>query len=355
MIKHLKSKQEYIDLYDKFTVDSCRNTERICRSIKPPEKVTQAQNEALTNLVLHYELLFKTMHWYENKEKTISEWMTRDEKKDRLYESEKAPTDIRCNICHYLVTPEDKIFYDGFDDKEDRILFMYKCSNGCKPKRAFFNTGEEYVIKPSLCSTCETILERTHERIDDKKIVTTDTCPKCGHAEIDEIDLSTEEKPEDPEYENDRSRFCLSGEALFKNQKEKANIEGLAKIMKDIEEKDKHKEEYQAVKELKKLTIVSLENLLLPLFEKSKYVKFQMGAPELGRDLIVPFTIYDSQSDRIEYDSIKDLKRLFKQSLEDTNWRLMSDGISYRMGILTGRLRAYEREEDLLKLVGKNR
>lgn len=37
----------------------------------------------------------------------------------------------------------------------------------------------------------------------------------------------------------------------------------------------------------------------------------------------------------------------------DTNWRLMTDGISYRTGILTGRLRAYETEEDLLRLVKK--
>lgn len=31
----------------------------------------------------------------------------------------------------------------------------------------------------------------------------------------------------------------------------------------------------------------------------------------------------------------------------------MSDGVSYRVGILTGRLRAYERDEDLLKLIKK--
>jgi hypothetical protein len=29
----------------------------------------------------------------------------------------------------------------------------------------------------------------------------------------------------------------------------------------------------------------------------------------------------------------------------------MSDGIHYRLGILTGRLKAYEREEDLVEVV----
>ena len=32
-------------------------------------------------------------------------------------------------------------------------------------------------------------------------------------------------------------------------------------------------------------------------------------------------------------------------------WRLMSDGIHYRLGLLGGRLRAYEREEELVTIV----
>lgn len=57
------------------------------------------------------------------------------------------------------------------------------------------------------------------------------------------------------------------------------------------------------------------------------------------------------QEDRKEYDSTNKLKKLIKVALEETNWRLMTDGIHYRLGILTGRLKAYEREEDLVKLV----
>lgn len=41
------------------------------------------------------------------------------------------------------------------------------------------------------------------------------------------------------------------------------------------------------------------------------------------------------------------------RTLESTNWRLASDGISYRLGYLNGRLHAYENEEDLKKLVEK--
>jgi len=45
------------------------------------------------------------------------------------------------------------------------------------------------------------------------------------------------------------------------------------------------------------------------------------------------------------------LQKLIDKALIDTNWRLMSDGVSYRLGYLSGRLRACESEEDLKKLV----
>ena len=60
---------------------------------------------------------------------------------------------------------------------------------------------------------------------------------------------------------------------------------------------------------------------------------------------------YDNKSDRKEYDSKKGLQKLINKILVNTNWRLMSDGVDYRLGYLSGRLRAYEKEEDLKKLV----
>jgi hypothetical protein len=40
-------------------------------------------------------------------------------------------------------------------------------------------------------------------------------------------------------------------------------------------------------------------------------------------------------------------------NLAGTNWRLMSEGVTDRLGYLQGRLKAYETEEDLLELVKK--
>jgi hypothetical protein len=49
----------------------------------------------------------------------------------------------------------------------------------------------------------------------------------------------------------------------------------------------------------------------------------------------------------VEYDSKTQLKKLINGALEETNWRLMSDGISYRVGYLNGKLRCYENDDDM--------
>lgn len=75
----------------------------------------------------------------------------------------------------------------------------------------------------------------------------------------------------------------------------------------------------------------------------------------MGRDVYVGFSCLDNKSDREDYDSRKTLKKLVDKALIDTNWRLMSDGISYRLGYLNGRVKAYEGEEALKELVMKNK
>lgn len=47
------------------------------------------------------------------------------------------------------------------------------------------------------------------------------------------------------------------------------------------------------------------------------------------------------------------MARLVYKVLEGVNWRLMSSDVSYHVGIPSRRLRAYEKDEDLLKLISK--
>lgn len=354
-MKHLKPRQEYIDRYDRITVEACRWRENFHRNSKPSKellkKATERQYRMVDEIALHYDLLYTTIQWYEDKEKTINQWIENDTRKDELYENANAPQGIRCLKCNSLTTQTSKILYDHFDGQKERILFMYDCPNECVPHRAIFDNGEEYKIKPRLCIKCNSVMDRNSERIENKKVITTETCTKCGHTETDELDLTVkEEKPLDPNYEKDRERFCLSGENLSKNLKEKSQLEGMAQFMDKLKEKEKHKEEHKIINDLKKLTVVALENLLIPLCEKAKYVKFQFGTPDISKDLLLPFIVHEANPDRVDRVSSHDLQKIIKKAIEDTNWRLMSDGISYRMGILSGRLRAYEREEDLMEL-----
>ena len=227
---------------------------------------------------------------------------------------------------------------------------MYDCPAGCMPRRAFFDDGEEYKPKPSLCPKCQTELQRADEKVDGKKIISTDTCPKCGYVNVNELDLSPKEEKSDPDYEKDRVRFCLTKEEAEKRLREKFQLEEMGRLGKKFAEQEKRKDEYDEVKKIKKLTAIELEKLLSPILEKDGYIRLQFGTPDMDKDLFLPFTVQDSKTGRGDMESSYDLTGLIKRGLEPTNWRLMTDGVSYRVGFLTGRLRAYEREEDLLVL-----
>lgn len=129
-------------------------------------------------------------------------------------------------------------------------------------------------------------------------------------------------------------------------------IKDLVDSWKEQEKKEKNPI-YQKAKNLKKTKLNQLKELIAKATEKEGFADLEFGKPEMGSYVVVDFTINDSKDDREEYDSRKHLKKLIEKSLMDTNWRLMSDGIHYRIGILTGRLKAYEREEDLISIVEK--
>lgn len=133
------------------------------------------------------------------------------------------------------------------------------------------------------------------------------------------------------------------------------NYEALKPVFERMKDRSDNKEIYDAIKEIKKPKIAELIPLLAPALEKAGYIEFSLDKPDMGRDVFIGFSCLDSKSDRDDYASRKALKKLIDETLKDTNWRLMSDGIDYRLGYLSGRLRAYEREEDLKELVTKTK
>src|SRR5690606_22422525 len=58
---------------------------------------------------------------------------------------------------------------------------------------------------------------------------------------------------------------------------------------------------------------------------------------------------------RKDYESSNNLQKILKEALEGTNWRLVSNSLSYRLGYVSGQLKGYEREEDILEILGKKK
>ena len=355
MEKYLKDRQVYIDRYDKSTVEQCRLAEKTTTSDFVAKHIKEGRDESE---LIRMATAFNELHvWivsgemYSKKEETIDQWMKEDEERDKFFENTKAPKGIQCLTCNR----EMFVGYKQLEiniDKPDRILFMYECMLNHLPKRAFFDDGEEWKYKKPCCVKCNT--EVTSIDNDTEEMwKSTSTCPKCGHVEISEIKRNIKE-PIDPDFEKDKARFCsekigMEYTAWMRNANE------LTASIEKRKEKENNKELYDAVAKIKRLKIIELEQLLTPILEKESYIKLLFKDPEIAKDVIVPFTIHDAQQGREEKVSCFDLQRLIKSTLKDTNWRLMSDGVSYRLGMLEGRFRAYEKEDDLVKLIKNER
>jgi len=355
--EYLKSEQYYNDLYDRHTAEQCRRLisihskplkkQPLFNGKKPSKKMV----EITSKMTLDLALLFEKGERYIDKEGIVSKWMRQDEAKDEFYESVVPPTDIQCLKCQSKMNLLDKDLHTQGLNEPDRVLFMFNCPNGCLPRRAFYDNGEEWKPNLSICPKCNKVLEVKDEKIKDK-LITQYRCASCGFIKTDELDYIINIKEDvDPNFESDRILFCLSKEKGEKWRQERIRLEQMGKLVDSWKEKDRNKELYDRVAKLKRLTVIELEKYLTPILKKEGYIHFKLLDPEIGKNVIVSFTIQDSKSEREHRTSEYDLRSFLKKSLNDTNWRLMSDGVSYRLGVLSGRVRGYERDEDLIKLI----
>jgi hypothetical protein len=282
----------------------------------------------------------------------------RDESKDTQIADARLSEEPYCQHCgkQGLRITDKSLMHRSekheIDDPEE-VLFMLRCPH-CDKNSAFWEDGTPWKVKPTLCPKCQS--DVSHKTTKTKKAITiTYTCTSCGHSSKDKMDLSDKKEESDPHFDEDRIHFCLVDkefrDRLFKMRQD---FRGMAELGKKFKEKEDNKHVYDAVKEMKKPKIAELVPLLSPVLEKAGYIEFQLDKPEMGRDVYVGFSCLDNKSDREDYDSRKTLKKLVDSALYDTNWRLMSDGISYRLGYLNGRVKAYEGEEALKELVIKS-
>ena len=342
-MKYLQDKQHYIDRYDKMTVESSRRFEKNVLNNGSLDEHGKAFADAFSELIMYYQ----TGADYMNKESTIQKWMENDRERDRVYESAREPEGIRCRCGKTMHSTFKTIHGD------DRVMFFFDCPDKCLPRRAVFDNGEEWISKKDLCPECNTELQTKSEREDGEKITTVYSCNSCDYTNTDVLDLTHKEKEIDPDYEKDRAKYCLSEEDGFKFAEHARALEAVAEIAKEHEEKEAKKDLYDEVEKLNKLSIPQIKEFFIQSLEDTNYINPVFEKPDISNIVSIGFSVEDP-SNTDEYDSKQMLKKLLKTSLESTNWRLMSDGISYRLGLLTGRIRAYENDKDLVKLIEKS-
>jgi len=362
---NLKERQYYEEIYDRHTIEDGRRGmvhydkfhEEFEAKLPKDDKIDRPGNALLLNVFYMQAVGNVLIDRYESREQSINDWMSRDEAKDQQVAAARLSEEPYCHHCSKqgLRITDKTLMHRGktynIGDPEE-VLFMLRCPH-CEKNSAFWEDGVAWKPKPTLCPKCNT--EMNHKTAKSKKAITLIySCPSCKHSYKDRMELTDREDVPDPEYEKDRITYCLLDkefrDRLFAI---KRDFEAMAQLGEELKEKEDNKPLYDAVAELKKPKIAELIPLLAPALEESGYIEFSLDKPEMGKDVFIGFSCLDNKPDREDYDSRKALKKLIDKILLDTSWRLMSGGISYRLGYLNGRLRAYERQEDLIKLIDK--
>lgn len=347
---NIKDEQYYIDLYDQSTVEECYRL--IQKFFFAPLSNEIVSNHSVETQIEQFQKIVGIVincfsgERYINKTKTIQEHMDKDRRLDELLENAQLTKIVLCDKCNSPMNCTDKHLYGISDEK---VLFFFQC-NKCRKNKAFFDSGEEFKSKYE-CPKCGKTAKATYSR-KKNNITTKYMCLHCGFTEEGILDIDKEtEEIYDEVFLIAKKQFCLSKEDGEKYIDGKRRLIHAVDCIKELKEKEKQKDIYDAVNKIKKLNIADLENLLSKELQKEGFIRLKLESPQLSRDVKVGFTIQDTKSSIDEYDRRMKLKKTIINALLETNWKLMDDDIYYKLGILTGRLRGLENEEDLVKLV----
>jgi len=369
---YLKDEQHYIDRYDLHTIEEGLSIIKMFRevyrkSLTSKELTHLSKEEKLrsANLMLGQHLFVLKGKRFQDKQETIQKWMEEDKLKQDKQDYTPVPEGIHCPLCNASMSFNSTKHLDyTYDDPTLRMMFLFKCSK-CEKQQWVYDDGEIRVSKPDLCPKCKKEINIKATR-KGKVITWKYKCKSCGYTKIEIDDLTKhdeehkkwqeEQKKKEDEnkklLEKYRAEFCLSD----KEGKEHVETLEAMEVANEVHEEEKQKYDssaYRTAVQLKQLNIHELEKLLTEATEKEKYVKLTLEKPEMGQQVTIPFSVLDAVSTRKQNLSEDTLKKLIKDTLEKTNWRLINDDVSYRLGYLSGRLKGYEREEDLVKLSEK--
>ncbi len=361
MLQQLKEENYYSDLYDLLTIEECLRIIESWRkaSLKKPGdemvgKLSDEERLKTFSFLSNFKLYWIKGDRYRRKAAIIQEWMDRDRKRDDLFQNAQEPGNIRCPNCSTRMCVILKESYE-FSEEAARVLFFFECP-ACNKRKGYFNNGDEFKSKPELCPKCKKAIQVSHTEWGEA-MVWSRKCSACGFVEKETDDFSKmrtdridRENREKELLKKHRADFCLSAAEGQEYLQSLVQLETLRKLAEKIELRQKDPD-YKKAENLKKWNVVELEKTLSSELEKEQYLKLSFDKPEIGKYVIVPFTTQDADTSRKEKDSEYGLRKIFKKALQDSNWRLMSEGVSYRLGYLSGRLKGYEQEEDLVEII----
>jgi len=348
----LKDEMYYRDRYDRQTVEQCR--EHVKRCLAESERDFPAaswETKAWTELLYKVSLYFLRGERYAQKSDTIRAWRAqerqRDQQRDSRLERAKQPVGIRCLSCRTDMECVEKDLHDR--EGLEQVLFFFECPR-CHARRAFFENTEEYRVKPTHCKECQGEMKAKSSRTMDG-VTITKSCIRCGAIETETFNVNCESEKADAQYITDRNNFCLSEEEGQEYVASQVNAKAWQQESNMREAREKIRPILDEIAKLKKLTIVEAQNLVTRSLERIGFTRVEFGQPTVKTDVEVGFSAQDAKTGRDERESVRVLRHQFSQMLGNTNWKLLSGGVTYRLGILTGRMRGLESEQELIEMV----
>ena len=362
--RYLKEEVYYHNRYDLSTIKQCLEHIKSWHSVSEKNEhaedlkhLTPEMRQSMTAKALTLSLYMIKGERCRRRAEEIWRWMEQDRKRDEFYQSARQPANINCSNCGTAMTVILKELNERLH-KPMRALFMFECGR-CKKRSGYFDDGERFRSEPEPCPKCKHNLKCLVKK-EQNNLIWERTCQACGYEEreIDDFEkLEARRREREQEdallLKKHREEFCFLGQEGQEYLDSIRRLEQLAELVKSVELRKKDPD-YQEVAKIAKWNISDMEKALLSALEKGEYTKLLLDKPEIEKFVIIPFTVLDS-SNRTDRESEGELRKLIKQALSGSNWRLMSEGVSYRLGCLAGRLKGYEREEDLVDLIGQER
>lgn len=357
MYIYLQEHEYYENLYDRLTVANARRGQyhydnfvaQLAKKVKqldPPDDLSRPGNAILMNLAYMQILGYELLERYDKREQTIVEWMERDRVRDQRIADTSLKYEPPCQHCGKLKLECSYKTLMERDQTEDLVLLLFRCNN-CHKNSAYWEDGAPYQISHDDTSKD---VEEVEEASPPKK-------RSYKNHDIKDVtdpyywDIDPEH---DLDYAKDRYKFCFHDESWLKRLRDvRDGLEKMSKLGRYFAERDQQEDIIRASERIKKLSVAEVINNLTLAIEAKHYAKINFSAPQTGRYLTIEFGCIDLQPSRQASRSIRDLKHIIDKELLLTNWQLISDGMHYRLGVLSGRLKAIENPDEIKKLAEK--